>query len=81
MISFQKGALTCILETVLEILYEDLPQIKDQTIDPNIGIQNLCQAFKVIFLCVHYNFSFSFLDLDIDYDASDAPFVNVIFSS
>lgn len=77
MISFQKGPLTFILETVLELLNEDLPQIRAQTIDPNIGAQNLIQAFKVIFLCVYYNFSFSFLDLDLDYDAADATFVNV----
>jgi len=77
MISFQKGPLTFILETVLELLYEDLPQIKAQTIDPNIGVRNLSQAFKVIFLCAHYDFSFSFFDLDIDYDATDAPFINV----
>lgn len=77
MISFQKLPLTFILETVLELLYEDLPQIKAQTIDQTIGVQNLIQAFKVIFLCVYYNFSFSFLDLDLDYDAAEVTFVNV----
>ena len=81
MISFQKAPLTFILESVLELLYEDLPQIKAQTIDQNVGIRNLIQSFKVIFLCIYYNFSFSFLDLDLDYDAADVTFVNVSLSS